>query len=365
MGAPVASGTLAGSTSGSWARIHKDAARSDFSPFRRHPPGARLAQLCRPSRSPTSSSGTTSATARTSSSRSASTGVRASSISTHSPARRSARSRSWRSDTPSVGRRRARDNLEQAGVVVVERRGRVRMRPATSSLVTAWLLLSKWSECRSSGGRFGGEAATAATPRGRSWLHRAKSGQLLCHAGLWITPEGATGRYVTAPSGGWSSHVEVATGPSQPSQAARGEAQPATASNGRPTASCHDRIDARSRVAVNGRCSTPGRAPCKRCVAGLSHGPRAACRRASGDPPRGRGARRDPDIRCLRSSARVAALVSSAGRSAARFPARRRRQTPVRARSTATVSAGGRSRTRRARVATDCRSRARQAGPCR
>ena len=37
---------LAGSTSGSWPSIHKDAARSDFSPFRRHPPVARLAQLC-------------------------------------------------------------------------------------------------------------------------------------------------------------------------------------------------------------------------------------------------------------------------------------------------------------------------------
>ena len=39
MGAPVASGTLAGSTSGSWARIPKEAASSDFSRFRRHPSG--------------------------------------------------------------------------------------------------------------------------------------------------------------------------------------------------------------------------------------------------------------------------------------------------------------------------------------
>ena len=37
MGAPVASGTLAGSTSGSSASIHKEAASSDFSRFRRHP----------------------------------------------------------------------------------------------------------------------------------------------------------------------------------------------------------------------------------------------------------------------------------------------------------------------------------------
>jgi len=33
MGAPVAFGTLAGSTSGSWDSIHKEAARSDFSRF--------------------------------------------------------------------------------------------------------------------------------------------------------------------------------------------------------------------------------------------------------------------------------------------------------------------------------------------
>ena len=59
MGAPVASGTLAGSTSGSWASIHKEAARGDFSRFRRHPRVVRLAHLCRPSRSRTSSSGTT------------------------------------------------------------------------------------------------------------------------------------------------------------------------------------------------------------------------------------------------------------------------------------------------------------------
>jgi hypothetical protein len=37
MGAPVASGTLAGSTSGSAASIHRQAASSDFSRFRRHP----------------------------------------------------------------------------------------------------------------------------------------------------------------------------------------------------------------------------------------------------------------------------------------------------------------------------------------
>jgi hypothetical protein len=39
MVAPVASGTLAGSPSVSWASIHKEAAHSDFSRFRRHPPG--------------------------------------------------------------------------------------------------------------------------------------------------------------------------------------------------------------------------------------------------------------------------------------------------------------------------------------
>ncbi len=39
MGAPVASGTLAGSTSGSWASIHEGAASSDFSRFGRHPSG--------------------------------------------------------------------------------------------------------------------------------------------------------------------------------------------------------------------------------------------------------------------------------------------------------------------------------------
>ena len=59
MGAPVASGTLAGSTSGSSASIHKDAAGGDFSRFRRHPPVVRPAHLCRPSRSRTSSPGTT------------------------------------------------------------------------------------------------------------------------------------------------------------------------------------------------------------------------------------------------------------------------------------------------------------------
>ena len=47
MVARVASGTLAGSRSGSWASIHKEAARSDFSRFRRHPPVVRLAQLSR------------------------------------------------------------------------------------------------------------------------------------------------------------------------------------------------------------------------------------------------------------------------------------------------------------------------------
>ena len=36
-GRPVASGTLAGSTSGSAASIHRQAASSDFSRFRRHP----------------------------------------------------------------------------------------------------------------------------------------------------------------------------------------------------------------------------------------------------------------------------------------------------------------------------------------
>ena len=39
MGAPVASGTLAGSTSGSRTSIHKEAASSDFSRFGRHPSG--------------------------------------------------------------------------------------------------------------------------------------------------------------------------------------------------------------------------------------------------------------------------------------------------------------------------------------
>ena len=59
MGAPVASGTLAGSTSGSWASIHKEAAGSDCSRLRRHPRVVGLAHLCRPSRSRTSSPGTT------------------------------------------------------------------------------------------------------------------------------------------------------------------------------------------------------------------------------------------------------------------------------------------------------------------
>ena len=39
MGAPVASGTLGGSPSVSWATIHNQAARGDFSRFRRHPSG--------------------------------------------------------------------------------------------------------------------------------------------------------------------------------------------------------------------------------------------------------------------------------------------------------------------------------------
>src|SRR6516225_12288382 len=38
MGAPVAAGTLAGSTSGSWTSIH-NAASCDFSRFGRHPSG--------------------------------------------------------------------------------------------------------------------------------------------------------------------------------------------------------------------------------------------------------------------------------------------------------------------------------------
>jgi len=72
VGAPVAYGILAGSPSVSWATIHKEAASSDFSRFRRHPPVVRPAQLCRPSRSRPSSPGTTSATARRSRGRSAS-----------------------------------------------------------------------------------------------------------------------------------------------------------------------------------------------------------------------------------------------------------------------------------------------------
>jgi hypothetical protein len=58
MSARVASGTLAGSTSCSWASIRKGAASSDLPRFRRHPPG--LAQLCRRRGARTSSSGTTS-----------------------------------------------------------------------------------------------------------------------------------------------------------------------------------------------------------------------------------------------------------------------------------------------------------------
>ena len=41
-GAPVASGILAGSRSGSWASIRRQAASGDFSRFRRHPPVVRL-----------------------------------------------------------------------------------------------------------------------------------------------------------------------------------------------------------------------------------------------------------------------------------------------------------------------------------
>ena len=59
MGARVASGTLAGSTSGSSASIRKEAAGSDFSRVRRHPRVVRFAHLCRRSRSRTSSPGTT------------------------------------------------------------------------------------------------------------------------------------------------------------------------------------------------------------------------------------------------------------------------------------------------------------------
>ena len=80
MGAPVASGTLAGSISGSWDSIHKEAAGGGFSRFRRHPRVVRLAQLSRPSRSRTSSSGTISATARSRRRRSASPAVRDSSV---------------------------------------------------------------------------------------------------------------------------------------------------------------------------------------------------------------------------------------------------------------------------------------------
>ena len=59
MVAPVAFGTLAGSTSGSWASNHKEAAGSDCSRLRRHPRVVGLAHLCRPSRSRTSSPGPT------------------------------------------------------------------------------------------------------------------------------------------------------------------------------------------------------------------------------------------------------------------------------------------------------------------
>jgi hypothetical protein len=51
MVARAASGTLAGSTSGSWTSIHKDAASSDFSRFGRHPSGCPTrTTLSRPSR---------------------------------------------------------------------------------------------------------------------------------------------------------------------------------------------------------------------------------------------------------------------------------------------------------------------------
>ncbi len=80
MGAPVASGTLAGSRSGSWASIHKQAAGGDFSRFRRHPGSHDSHYSLGPSRSPTSSLGTISATARGSRSRSALPAVRDSSV---------------------------------------------------------------------------------------------------------------------------------------------------------------------------------------------------------------------------------------------------------------------------------------------
>ena len=57
-GRPSRRWDLAGSRSGSWARIRKGAASSDLPRFRRHPPG--LAQLCRRRGGRTSSSGTTS-----------------------------------------------------------------------------------------------------------------------------------------------------------------------------------------------------------------------------------------------------------------------------------------------------------------
>jgi hypothetical protein len=81
MGAPVASGTLAGSTSGSWASNHEE--RRAATTVRACVDTRRvvgLAQLCRRSRSRTSSPGTISGTARGSSSRSASSAMRDSSV---------------------------------------------------------------------------------------------------------------------------------------------------------------------------------------------------------------------------------------------------------------------------------------------
>ena len=80
MGAPVASGTLAGSTSGSSARIRKEAARSDFSRFRRHPRVVRFAHLCRRSRSGYRRRARLRNRTRSSRARSASSAVRDSSV---------------------------------------------------------------------------------------------------------------------------------------------------------------------------------------------------------------------------------------------------------------------------------------------
>ena len=59
----------------------------------------------------------------------------------HSPAERSARSRTWRCGSPSVCWRPARSGPSKQGRGG-RRRGRVAIRPGTSSLATAWLLLS-------------------------------------------------------------------------------------------------------------------------------------------------------------------------------------------------------------------------------